>query len=114
VRRPETFGNFPFDSERPKYQTENMTSYYFVAFESRSKPDALVKTVSNVILRGVHPVIWLANPPDAYREYWVGYLLFWSEISEDVAMEGAKYTPIEGPDEPFSVREGMAKAFDLV
>ena len=69
-----------------------MSSYYFVAFESRSKPDALVKTVSNVILKDVHPVMWLANPPDAYMEYWVGYLLFWSEISEDVALEGAKYT----------------------
>jgi hypothetical protein len=91
-----------------------MSIFYFVAFESRSKPDALVKTASNVILKDVHPVIWLANPPDAYREYWVGYLLFWSEISEDVAMEGAKYTPIEGPNETFSVREGMAKAFDLV
>jgi hypothetical protein len=87
-----------------------MSTFYFVAFESRSKPDALVKTVSNVILKDVHPVIWLANPPDA----WVGYLLFWSEISDDVAMEGAKYTPIEGPNETFSVREGMAKAFDLV
>jgi hypothetical protein len=41
-------------------------------------------------------------------------LLFWSEISEDVAMDGAKYTPIEGSNEPFSIREGMAKAFDLV
>ena len=60
-----------------------MSIFYFVAFESRSKPDALVKTVSNVILKDVHPVIWLANPPDAYREYWVGYLLFWSEISDD-------------------------------
>jgi hypothetical protein len=29
-------------------------------------------------------------------------------------MEGGKYTPIEGQDETFSVREGMAKAFDLV
>ena len=47
-------------------------------------------------------------------EYWVGYLLFWSEISEDVAIEGAKYTPIEGPAETFSVREGMAKAFNLL
>jgi hypothetical protein len=91
-----------------------MNTYYFVAFESRSKPDALVRTVSNVILKDVHPVIWLANPPEAYGEYWVGYLLFWSEISEEVAMEGAKYTPIEGPNETFSVREGMAKAFDLV
>jgi len=74
----------------------------------------LVKTVSNVILKDLHSVTWLANSPDAYREYWVGYLLFWSEISEDVAMEGATYTPIEGPNETFSVREGMAKAFDLV
>ena len=46
-------------------------------------------------------------------EYWVGYLLFWSDISEDVAIEGAKYILIEGPDETFSVREGMAKAFQL-
>jgi hypothetical protein len=91
-----------------------MSSYYFVTFESRSKPGALVKTVSNVILKDVHPVIWLANPPDAYREYWVGYLLFWSELSEDVAMEGAKYTPIEGLGDTFSVREGMAKAFNLL
>jgi hypothetical protein len=44
----------------------------------------------------------------------VGYLLFWSELSEDVAMEGAKYTPIEGLDDTFSVREGMAKAFNLL
>lgn len=44
-----------------------MSNYYFVTFESRSKPDALVKTVSNVILKDVHPVIWLANPPDAYE-----------------------------------------------
>ena len=41
-----------------------MSAYYFVAFESRSKPDGLVKTVSNVILKDVHPVVWLANPPD--------------------------------------------------
>jgi hypothetical protein len=41
-------------------------------------------------------------------------LLFWSEISEDVALEGAKYSPIEGPDETFSIREGMAKSFVLV
>ena len=86
-----------------------MSTYYFVAFESRSKPDALVKAVSNVILKDVHPVIWLANPPDAYRENWVGYLLFWSEISEDIAMGGAEYTPIEGPGETLSIREGMAK-----
>jgi hypothetical protein len=91
-----------------------MSTYHFVAFESRSKPDGLVKTVSNVILRDVHPVIWLANPPDAYTEYWVGYLLFWNEIPEDVAIEGGKYTPIEGPDESFSIREGMAKAFNLL
>jgi hypothetical protein len=91
-----------------------MSNYYFVTFESRSKPDALVKTVSNVILKDVHPVIWLANPPDAYREYWVGYLLFWAEIPENVAVEGAKYSPIEGPNETFSVREGMAKAFNLI
>ncbi len=84
------------DSSFLKYKAHHMSTYYFVAFESRSKPDALVKTVSNVILKDVHPVISLANPPDAYMEYWVGYLLFWSEISEDVAMEGAKYTPIEG------------------
>jgi hypothetical protein len=102
------------DASFLKYKADHMSTYYFVVFESRSKPDALVKTVSNVILKDVHPVIWLANPPDAYKEYWVGYLLFWSEISEDVAMEGAKYTPIEGQDETFSVREGMAKAFDLV
>ena len=38
-----------------------MSAYYFLTFESRSKPDALVKTVSNVILKDVHPVIWLAN-----------------------------------------------------
>ena len=49
-------------------------------------------------------MIWLANPPDAYREDWVGYLLFWSEISEDVAMGGAQYTPIEGPDETVSAK----------
>jgi hypothetical protein len=91
-----------------------MSAYYFVAFESRSKPDAFVKTGSNVILKDVHPVIWLANPPDAYREYWVGYLLFWSEIPEDVAMEGAKYTPIEGQGDTFSIREGMAKTFNLL
>jgi hypothetical protein len=91
-----------------------MSTYYFAAFESRSKPDALVKTVSNVILKDVHPVIWLANPPEIYTEYWVGFLLFWSEIQEDVALEGAKYTPIEGPGETFSIREGMAKAFNLV
>ena len=91
-----------------------MSTYYFVTFESRSKPDAFVKTVSNVILKDLHPVIWLANPPDAYREYWVGYLLFWAEITENVAIEGAKYSPMEGPNETFSVREGMAKAFDLV
>jgi hypothetical protein len=91
-----------------------MSVYYFVAFESRSKPDGLVKTVSNVILQDVHPVIWLANPPEAYMEYWVGYLLFWSELPEDVAMEGGKYTPIERLDDTFSVREGMAKAFDLL
>jgi hypothetical protein len=91
-----------------------MSAYYFVAFESRSKPDALVRTVTNVILKDVHPVIWLANPPEAYMEYWVGYLLFWAEIPEDVAIEGGKYTPIEGPGESFSVREGMAKAFNLV
>ena len=91
-----------------------MSTYYFVAFESRSKPDALVKTNTNVILKDVHPVVWLANPPESYAEYWVGYLLFWSEIPEDAAVEGAKYTPIEGPDDSFSVREGMAKAFDLV
>jgi hypothetical protein len=53
-----------------------MSTYYFVAFESRSKADALVKTVSNVILKDVHPVIWLANPPDAYKEYWVGVFAF--------------------------------------
>jgi hypothetical protein len=91
-----------------------MTPYYFVTFESRSKPDGMVKTVSNVILKDVHPVFWLANPPEIYTEYWVGYLLFWSEISEDIALEGAKYTPIEGPGETFSVREGMAKAFNLL
>jgi len=91
-----------------------MSIYYFVAFESRSKPDALVKTISNVILKDVHPVIWLPNPPDIYMEYWVGYLLFWSEIPEDVAFEGGKYTPIEGAGETFSVREGMAKAFNLL
>jgi hypothetical protein len=62
----------------------------------------------------MHPVIWLANPPEIYTEYWVGFLLFWSEIQEDVALEGAKYTPIEGPGETFSIREGMAKAFNLV
>ena len=91
-----------------------MSAYYFVAFESRSKPDGLVKTVSNVILKDVHPVVWLANPPDAYQEFWVGYLLFWTDIPEDVAIEGAKYTPMEGPDDSFSAREGMAKAFNLV
>ena len=85
-----------FESNR-QYKIDNMSSYYFVVFESRSKPDALVKTVSNVILKDVHPVMWLANPPDAYVEYWVGYLLFWSEISEDVALEGAKYTPNRRP-----------------
>jgi hypothetical protein len=41
-----------------------MSTFYFVAFESRSKPDTLVKTVSNVILKDLHPVIWLANPPE--------------------------------------------------
>jgi hypothetical protein len=96
------------------FEDSRMSTYHFVAFESRSKPDGLVKTVSNVILRDVHPVIWLANPPDAYTEYWVGYLLFWNEIPEDVAIEGGKYTPIEGPDESFSIREGMAKAFNLL
>jgi hypothetical protein len=96
------------------FEDSHMSTYYFVAFESRSKPDGLVKTVSNVILRDVHPVIWLANPPEAYTEYWVGYLLFWAEILEDVAIEGGKYTPIEGPGESFSVREGMAKAFNLL
>jgi hypothetical protein len=87
-----------------------MSTYYFIAFESRSKLDSSVKTVSNVILKDVHPVIWLANPPDIYRERWVAYLLFWSEISEDVAIEGAKYTPIEGQDATFNVREGVAKS----
>ncbi len=91
-----------------------MSTFYFVVFESRSKPDGLLKTVSNVILKDIHPVIWLANPPDTYTEYWVGYLLFWTKIPENVAIEGGKYTPIEGPSEPFSVREGMAKAFNLV
>ena len=91
-----------------------MSTDYFGAFESRSKPEARDKTITNVILKDVHPVVWLANPPESYAEYWVGYLLFWSEIPEDAAVEGAKYTPIEGPDDSFSVREGMAKAFDLV
>ena len=104
----------PIDSKLAKYKIDAMDTYYFVTFESRSKPDALVKTVSNVILKDVHPVIWLANPPDAYMEHWVGYLLFWSEIAEDVAIEGAKYTPIEASGDAFSIRDGMAKAFDLV
>jgi hypothetical protein len=34
-----------------------MSTFYFVAFENRSKPDALVKTISNVILKDMHPVI---------------------------------------------------------
>ena len=87
-----------------------MSTYYFLAFESRLKADSAIKTVSNVILKDVHPVIWLSQPPDIYRETWVAYLLFWSEIPEDVAIEGAKYTPIEGFDSTLSVRETVAKS----
>ena len=87
-----------------------MSTYYFVAFESRSKADSSIKAVSNVILKDVHPVIWLSQPPDVFKVTWVAYLLFWSEISEDVAIEGAKYTPMEGSDSTPSVREAVAKS----
>ena len=87
-----------------------MSTYYFVAFETRSKADASIKTAANVILKDLHPVIWLSNPPEIFREFWVAYLLFWSEISEDVAIEGAKYTPMEGVGSTVSVRETMAKS----
>jgi hypothetical protein len=86
-----------------------MSTYYFVAFETRSKADSSIKTAANVILKDLHPVIWLSNPPAFFREYWVVYLLFWSEISEDVAIE-TKYTPREGVGSTVSVRETMAKS----
>ena len=87
-----------------------MSTYYFATFESRSKTDTSVKTVFNVILKDVHPVIWLSNAPALFRAKWIACLLFWSEISEDVAIDGGKYIPIEGAGSTFGIREVIAKS----
>jgi len=59
--------------------------YFFVVYESRNKSDGSIVIIHNEVLHNIHPVLWLAQPPDAYNEHFTSRLLFFAEIPASVA-----------------------------
>lgn len=64
------------------------STYWFVVYEHRSR-NAERSQVSNQILKDIHPLIWAANPPELYAKYNTTYVLFFTQIPEDVALNPA-------------------------
>lgn len=73
-------------------------TYYFIVYENRYKGEA-TGTISNTILEGIHPVIWLSSLPDVYKKYYTCFILFWEEISEEVKTEADKLAYVGINDE---------------
>lgn len=71
-----------------------MPKYYFVVYEIKTKASQLrgpeQGVIANVILKDIHPVIWVSTPQFEYQKYFVMYLHWWKEISKDVAMEAER------------------------
>ena len=53
--------------------------------------------ILNTIIRGMHPVLWAANPPEIFDKFSMTYLLFWEEIPASIIEEvrRQKYFHIE-------------------
>ena len=61
----------------------NEDKYWFLCYRIDSKPDkvdAPYSTTTNVVLANIHPLEWLSNPPDSFRERYVQTALFFHEI----------------------------------
>lgn len=49
----------------------------------------------NIIIKNIHPFIWLCNPPESFKESNVAYINWWMEIIEDVYEKTKKLSYIE-------------------
>ncbi len=59
---------------------------YFVAYENRPKKanERYIPRIMNAII-DEHPLIWIDRTTEAYRLAYVTYILFWVEVSDEVA-----------------------------
>lgn len=59
---------------------------WFVTYEIRRGMEIIGAGPQNIILRGIHPIEWAANPPKNNIELgWVTYLIWFCEIEWDFA-----------------------------
>lgn len=74
-------------------------TYYFVSYKNKIIGDNHEqKTISNVIIKDVHPLIWASRKTIFSGIEILTYIIFWQEIPEDVALNKKviKYFPTEG------------------
>lgn len=58
-----------------------MTEFWFVSYEIRILDSDRV-SMSNVVLAGCHPLVWLSHPPAAFKKNCVSHILFFAPIDE--------------------------------
>jgi hypothetical protein len=59
---------------------------WFLSYKTTGKPGtsaAGFETISNIVLTGIHPLVWLSKPPAPYRVAYVSAALFFCEIGPD-------------------------------
>lgn len=63
--------------------------YYFIAYEivPRAHASTIPTRRANAIIEDVHPLIWVARPTSPYDDHFTTTVLWWAEISEEVACD---------------------------
>jgi hypothetical protein len=58
--------------------------FWLLSYVYKAKPDAPMQgeSFANVLLAGIHPLVWLSTPSDSYRKHFIQHALHFCEIDQ--------------------------------